>query len=118
MSPLNPPCTPKLLFFLMIPRPPTSTLSPYTALFRSFTPTAIVAGNTSTLTFTITNPNGKPPQSGLHITGNQPTNETVFSATHTTHYKQRLPPHPKPHHPPPAGPASWPAIRPRPTAPN
>src|SRR3712207_7564180 len=35
-----------LLFFLMIRRPPRSTLFPYTTLFRSYRPAGIIAGTT------------------------------------------------------------------------
>src|SRR5438445_9687200 len=44
LPPAQPPCaTSPILtfFFLMIPRPPRSTLFPYTTLFRSLTPRAV-----------------------------------------------------------------------------
>src|SRR5690242_21195178 len=41
---MQPPVTSCFLFFLMIRRPPRSTLFPYTTLFRSSVPSFIVAG--------------------------------------------------------------------------
>src|SRR5690606_41768299 len=60
-SPLRPPLSPlshsSLFFFLMLPRPPTSTLFPYTTLFRSpalYTSKKLLQKRSSQLPHTLT----------------------------------------------------------------
>src|SRR2546428_638439 len=67
-------------FFLMIRRPPRSTLFPYTTLFRSDAPDPVAAGGTITYTLAYTN-TGNSGATGVVLSDTVPVNTTFVSTT-------------------------------------